>query len=87
MSNTFTKHCNIVHVQAKDGTCTWKIYLSPEDVCQDEVFSFGLPLLFNFDSQEDAHKAAVDMIDPLIDRWIEDITDQHDEQLLAAKGE
>lgn len=73
MNNNFTKHCNIIMVIGNDGSNCWKIYLHPDGACQDEQFTFGLPLAFKFETQELAYKNATEYIDPLIDNWIEDI--------------
>jgi hypothetical protein len=65
------------------GYAVWKIYLQPLGACQDEQFTFGLPLSFDFETQELAYKNAMEFIDPLVDRWLEDIN----EVLLKPTGE
>lgn len=83
MNNNFTKHCNIIGLAKNDGYNVWKIYLRPNGACQDELFTFGIPLSFEFPTQELAHKNALVYIDPLIDNWIEDIK----ENILNTTGE
>lgn len=77
MNNNFTKHCNIIMSMCPDGKSVWKIYIQPDGACQDEQFTFGLPLSFDFNTQEDAYKNAIEFIDPLIGRWIEEINEDN----------
>ena len=66
-----TKWCIISLIMKGDGTSYWGINLVPPTACLDDFFSFGLPLRWEFETEDAAYDFAVKQIDPWMDAALE----------------